>query len=109
MKWIDISIGKWLLMLFCLNVFDILITTPAYEANPVTLYIWGRIGIFFSAWLKIGLVLLLGGLCQITRIVATPTDWVLSRNLLRGILIVLVAFYIFLAAWNTIIFGLANF
>lgn len=96
-------------MLLWLNIFDVLITTPTYEANPVTLYLWGKIGIFLSAWLKIGLVLLLGGLCQITRMVATPTDWILSRKLLRGILIVLVSFYIFLAVWNTIIFGLANF
>jgi hypothetical protein len=109
LKWIDPSIGKWFLALFLLNIFDIFITTPAYEANPVTLYLWGRIGIFLSAWLKIGVVLLLGGVCQITRMVATPTDWVLSRKLLRGVLIALVAFYAFVAVWNGIIFGLVNF
>ncbi len=109
MKWLDASIGRWLLALFWLNIFDILISNPTYEANPVTLYLWGRMGIFLSAWLKIGLVLLLGGVCQITRLVATPTDWALSRKLLRGMLIVLVAFYTFLALWNTIIFGLVSF
>lgn len=108
MKRISTSIGKWFLALFWLNIFDIIITTPAYEANPVTIYLWGRIGIFLAAWLKIGLVLLLGGLCQIIRIVATPTEWAFSRKLLRGTLVLLVAFYIFVVVWNTILFGLVN-
>lgn len=109
LKWIDTSIGMWFLALLSLNIFDILITTPAWEANPVTLYLWGKIGIFLSASLKIGLVLLLGGLCQLARMVATPTEWALSRKVLKGILVVLVAFYAFVGVWNTIILGLATF
>lgn len=104
LKWIDSSVGLLFLALLVLNFFDILITTPAYETNPVTIYLWGRMGFFLSALLKIGLVLFLGGLCQVTRIVATPPEWVFSRKLLRGILVVLVAFYTFVVLWNTIIF-----
>lgn len=108
MKWFGISIGALFLALLMLNFLDILITTPAYEANPVTIYLWGRIGFFLSALLKIGLVLSLGGLCQITRMVTTPPEWIFSRKLLRGILIVLVAFYTFVVVWNTTIFLFIN-
>jgi hypothetical protein len=49
LRWIQSSIGKWFLTSLWLNILDILVTTPAYEANPFTLYLWGRIGIFLSA------------------------------------------------------------
>ncbi len=87
--------------LLFLNFLDILVTVPVYEANPLTLYLWETIGISFSALIKIGLVLLFGGLCQLTRMVATPTEWIFSKKLLEGILILLVAFYIFVVIWNT--------
>ena len=109
MKWINTPIGKWFLALFFLNILDVIITVPAYEANPVTLYLWGQIGIFLSAWLKIGLVFLLGGLCQLTRRVATQTEWAFSRKLLRTILVLLVSFYTFVVAWNIVNFGSINF
>lgn len=108
LKRIQSSIGKWLLILLCLNILDVLVTTPAYEANPFTLYLWGRIGIFLSAWLKIGLVLLFGALCQITRMVATPGEWIISQKFLVGILTILTAFYTFVVAWNTVLFFSIN-
>jgi hypothetical protein len=33
------SFELWFMLLLSLNVFDILATVPAYEANPVTLYV----------------------------------------------------------------------
>jgi hypothetical protein len=103
------SIGTWFLVLFSLNVLDILITIPAYEVNPVTLHLWGSIGIYLSAWFKLGLILLLAGLCYLTKLVATPTEWAFSRKLFNGILIILVAFYTFVVIWNTLIFSVVNF
>lgn len=108
LKRIKSSIEIWFFALLLLNIVDVLITTPAYEANPVTLFLWGRIGVFLSASLKIGVVLLFGGLYQLTKIVATPTEWAFSKKLFGGILVVLVAFYTFVVAWNAIIFGLVN-
>jgi hypothetical protein len=60
-------------------------------------------GILPSASLKVGLVLFFGILCVITKKVASPTDWNLAGRLLRGILIALVAFYLFIVAWNIIL------
>ena len=100
LRWVQSSVGKWFLTLLSLNILDILVTTPAYEANPFTLYLWGKIGIFLSAWVKIGLVLLLGVLIVCTKKIATPVEWALSRKLLRGILLMLVAFYVFVVVWN---------
>lgn len=104
LKWVQLRLGKWLLILLCLNILDILITAPAYEANPFTLYLWGRIGIFLSAWLKIGLVLLFGVLCQVAKMAATPAEWIISQRFLTGISTILVAFYVFVVVWNTILF-----
>lgn len=98
------ALGKWLLVLFWLNILDILITTPAYEVNPFTLYLWGKMGILLSAWLKVGLVLLYGGLCAWAKRVATPNEWAFSSKLLSGVSTVLVAFYIFVVTWNAILF-----
>jgi hypothetical protein len=87
-----------------LNVLDVLVTNPAYESNPFTLYIWGQVGIFLSAWIKIGLVLFFGILCTSAKKLAKPAEWAFARKVLLGILIVLVAFYIFVVTWNTILF-----
>jgi hypothetical protein len=56
-----------------------------------------------SACMKIGLVLLFGILCAITRKVTNQIDWNLAARLMRGMLIVLVAFYTFVVAWNMIL------
>lgn len=87
-----------------LNVLDILVTNPAYEFNPFTLYIWGQIGIFLSAWIKMGLVLFFGVLCAFAKKFAKPTEWLFARKVFLVILIVLVAFYIFIVTWNLILF-----
>ncbi|MDH5437788.1 MAG: DUF5658 family protein [Candidatus Bathyarchaeota archaeon] len=106
MEWKSSSLSPWFLFLLLLNVFDVLVTNPAYESNPFTLYIWGQVGIFLSAWIKLGLVLFFGVLCASAKKVTEPTEWPLVRKLLRGILIVLVAFYIFVVTWNVILFVL---
>jgi len=105
-EWKRSSLAPWFLSLLLLNVFDVLVTNPVYEFNPFTLYIWGQIGIFLSAWIKIGLVLLFGALCAFTKKVAEPTDWLFARKMLLGILIVLVSFYTFVVTWNIILFVL---
>lgn len=106
MEWKLSSLAPWFLFLLLLNVFDVFVTNPAYESNPFTLYIWGQVGIFLSAWVKIGLVLFFGVLCVSAKKVAKPTEWPLARKILLGTLIVLVAFYIFVVAWNVILFVL---
>ena len=53
--------------------------------------------------MKIGSVFLFGILCAITKKVANQTDWNLAAGLMRRILIVLVAFYTFVVAWNIIL------
>lgn len=103
LRWIQSSVGKWFLTLLSLNILDILVTTPAYEVNPFTLYLWGKIGIFLSALFKIGLVLFLGVLIVCIKKMATPIEWVFSRKLLRGILLMMVAFYVFVVMWNCFI------
>ncbi len=104
MEWKLSSLTSWFLFLLLLNVLDIFVTNPAYESNPFTLYIWGHVGIFLSAWIKIGLVLFFGILCVSAKKVAKPTEWAFARKALLGILIVLVAFYIFVVTWNAILF-----
>jgi len=81
-----------------------LVTNPAYEANPFTLYMWGKLGIFISAWVKIGLVLLFGALCTLAKIVARPAEWPFARKLLLEISMILVSFYLFVVAWNLILY-----
>jgi hypothetical protein len=98
------SLTSWFLFLLLLNALDVLVTNPAYESNPFTLYIWGQIGVFLSAWIKIGLVLFFGVLCASAKKIAKPVEWAFARKVLLGILIVLVAFYIFVVTWNTILF-----
>ncbi len=93
----------WFFSLLSLNVLDILFTNPSGEANPVTLLSWAWIGIFPSACMKIGSVVLFGILCAITKKVTSQTDWNLAAGLMRKILIVLVAFYTFVVAWNIIL------
>jgi hypothetical protein len=93
----------WFFSLLSLNVMDILFTNPSREANPVTLLSWARIGIFTSACMKIGSVLLFGILCAITKKVTSQTDRSFAAGLMRKILIVLVAFYTFVVAWNIIL------
>ncbi len=103
------SLTPWFLFLFWLNILDILVTNPAYESNPVTLYMWGKLGIFLSAWIKIGLVLFFGVLCALASKVAKPDEWLLARKLLLGILIALVAFYMFVVTWNMLLFFSSSF
>ena len=104
MEWKLSSLTPWFLFLLFLNIFDIFVTNPAYESNPFTLYIWGHIGIFLSAWIKIGLVLFFGVLCTYAKKAAKPNEWPFARKLLLETLIVLVAFYIFVVTWNVILF-----
>jgi len=61
---------------------------------------WAQMGIFLSAWIKIGQVLFLGALCACAKKIAKPTEWIFTQKALRGILIVLTAFYAFVVAWN---------
>lgn len=103
MEWKLSSLTQLFLFLLWLNVLDISVTNPAYEANPLTLYMWGKIGIFLSAWIKVGLVLFFGVLCALTKRAAKPAEWDFASRLLRGILIALVAFYTFVVAWNIIL------
>jgi len=102
-EWKSSSLAPWFLFLLLLNIFDVLVTNPAYESNPFTLYIWGQIGIFLSAWIKIGLVLFFGVLCASAKKVTKPIEWAFARKILLGILVVLVAFYIFVVTWNLIL------
>jgi len=99
----SLSLPWWFLFLLYLNIFDILVTNPAYEANPLTLYLWGEIGIFLSATIKIGLVLFFGVLYASAKKFAKPTEWPFARELFQKMLVVLVAFYIFVVTWNLIL------
>jgi len=86
--------------LFLLNVLDIATTMPLYESNPVTLFLWGQIGIFLAAWFKIGLVLLFGILCVVAKKVTNPHEWEFTSQVFRAILIILVAYYAFVVTVN---------
>ncbi len=88
------------LALFLFNVLDIATTTPVSESNPVTLYLWGQIGIFLSAWVKMGLVALFGILCLIAKKVATPDEWKFTEKVFHGMLIILVVYYAFIVTNN---------
>ena len=88
------SLGIWFLLLLSLNILDVFTTVPAYEANPVTLYVWERLGLFLAAWFKIGLVLFFGLLYLVARKVANPNEWKIAKKLFLGLLKVLVAFYV---------------
>jgi hypothetical protein len=101
-EWRISSLSSWFLSLLLLNILDILVTNPTFESNPFTLYMWGKVGILLSAGIKIGLVLFFGILCILTKRVARPAEWAFASRLLRGTLIALVAFYIFVVAWNMI-------
>ena len=94
------SLLGWFLALFLFNVLDIATTTPVYESNPVTLYLWGQIGIFLSAWVKIGLVMFFGILCLAAKKVATAQEWEFTRKVFSGTLIILVVYYAFVVAIN---------
>jgi len=94
------STKVWFATLFLLNVLDIATTMPLYEANPVTLYLWGQIGIFLSAWVKLGLVLLFGALCVVAKKVVAPHEWRFTRQVFKTMLIFLVAYYAFVVAVN---------
>jgi hypothetical protein len=86
--------------LFILVALDIFSTNPVIEGNPLTLYLWAQFGIFFSAWIKIGQVLLFGVLCFSAKRIAKPNEWVLAKKILFGLLKILVAFYTFVVTWN---------
>jgi len=89
--------------LFILVVLDIFSTNPITEGNPLTLYLWAQLGIFLSAWIKIGQVLLFGVLCFSAKKVAKPNEWLAARKILLGLLRILVAFYIFVVSWNVVL------
>lgn len=87
-------------MLVALDIFS---TNPVIEGNPLTLYLWAQFGIFFSAWIKIGQVLLFGVLCFSAKRIAKPNEWIAAKKILLGLLGILVAFYIFVVSWNVIL------
>jgi len=103
MNWLRSSIKVWFMTLFLLNVLDIATTTPLYESNPFTLYLWGQIGIFLAAWVKMGLVLLFGILYVVAKKVAAPHEWEFTSQVFRAILIILVAYYAFVVTVNLIV------
>jgi len=86
--------------LFILVALDIFSTNPAIEGNPLTLYLWAQFGIFFSAWIKIGEVLLFGVLCFSAKRIAKPNEWIIAKRILFGLIKILVAFYTFVVTWN---------
>ena len=102
------SLQIWFTLLLWLNLMDIFLTNPAYEANPFTLYLWGKIGILLSAWIKVGQVLFLGVLILLVKKVAKPVEWGFLRKLLLGLLVILSAFYVFVVGWNTILYIVVN-
>jgi len=104
MNWVQLSSVKaWFVTLFLLNIFDIATTTPLYEANPFTLYLWGQIGILLSAWVKIGLVLVFGALCVVAKKVVAPHEWKFTSQVFKAMLIVLVAYYAFVVTVNLVV------
>ncbi len=101
MSWTQLSsIKVWFTTLLLLNILDIATTMPLYESNPVTLYLWGQIGIFLSAWVKIGLVLLFGILCVVAKKVAAPHEWKFTSKVFGALLVLLVAYYVFVVTVN---------
>jgi hypothetical protein len=98
------SLRLWFMLLLSLNVFDILTTVPAYEANPVTLYVWSRLGFFLAAWFKIGLVLLFGLLFVVAQKVSSPNEWGFAEKVFLGLLKILVAFYVFVVLINVVVY-----
>ena len=103
------SLVGWFLALLLLNLADIATTIPVYESNPVTLYLWGRIGVLLSAWVKIGLVGALGALCLAANSVAAPDEWASARKIFLGMMIILVVYYSFVVAINLRIVLLSAF
>jgi hypothetical protein len=89
--------------LLSLNIFDILTTIPAYEANPVTLYLWQRLGFSQAAWLKIGLVIFFELLFIIAQKVVTPRERDFAQKVFLVLLKVLVAFYVFVVLINVVV------
>jgi len=100
LRWTWSSLAPWFVLLLSLNFLDILTTNPSYESNPFALVIWAQMGFLLSAWVKIGQVLFLGVLCVSAKKIAKPDEWILAQKILLGILIILVAFYIFVVVWN---------
>jgi len=86
--------------LFILVALDIISTNPAIEGNPLTLYLWSQFGIFFSAGIKLGEVLLFGVLCFSAKKIAKPNEWIIAKKILFGLIRMLVAFYTFVVTWN---------
>lgn len=98
------SFELWFLLLLLLNVSDILTTVPAYEVNPVTLYIWEQLGFFSAAWFKIGLVLFFGLLFIAAQKVTSPNEWSFTEKVFLGLLKILVAFYAFVVLMNVVVY-----
>jgi len=108
MNWLRSSIKVWFMTLFLLNVLDIATTKPLYESNPVTLFLWGQIGIFLAAWFKIGLVLLFGTLCVVAKKVTNSHEWEFTSQVFTAILILLVAYYAFVVSVNLVVMVLST-
>jgi hypothetical protein len=100
----QLSLKCWFLLLLGLNILDVLVTNPAFESNPFTLFMWRQLGIFLSAWIKIGQVLLFGVLCILAKKVAKPAEWAFARKLLLAMLVILVSFYSFVVTWNIVVY-----
>jgi hypothetical protein len=89
-----------MLFLFILVGLDIISTNPAIEGNPLTIYLWAQFGIFFSAWIKMGQVLLFGFLCFSAKRIAKPYEWTIAKKILLGLTKIIVIVYIFVVSWN---------
>ena len=107
MNWLRSS-KVWFMTLLLLNVLDIATTRPLYESNPVTLFLWGQIGILLAAWFKIGLVLLFGILCVAAKKVTSPHEWEFTSQVFRAMLTLLVAYYAFVVTVNLVVMVLST-
>ncbi|UCC33782.1 MAG: hypothetical protein JSW53_01915 [Candidatus Bathyarchaeota archaeon] len=97
------SFHSWFLLLLSLNIFDILTTIPAYEANPVTLYLWQRLGFSQTALLKIGLVIFFELLFILGQRVVGQREREFTQNIFLWLSKVLVAFYLFVVLINVVV------
>jgi hypothetical protein len=100
LRWNWSSLTPWFTLLLSLSVLDILTTNPNFESNPFALLMWSQFGILLSALIKIGQVLFLGVLCAGTKKIAKSSEWPFAERVMRGIMVVLVFFYMFVVVWN---------
>ncbi|MCW4001880.1 MAG: hypothetical protein NWE97_01640 [Candidatus Bathyarchaeota archaeon] len=101
MKWLSLSsLEVWFTTLFQSNILDIATTSPLSEVNPVTLHLLGQIGIFLSAWIKIGLVLVFGALCVIAKKAVGSHEGQIVRKVFTTIPSFLVTHCVFVVTVN---------